>query len=50
MHEIATRRGDAHFEFADIEGFDLPLLDQPVPPSLGQYNQLHTKASTCSTR
>jgi NAD(P)H-dependent FMN reductase len=24
--------------------FDLPLLDEPVPPSMGQYSQPHTKA------
>jgi NAD(P)H-dependent FMN reductase len=28
----------------DIKDFNLPLLDEPVPPSLGQYSQPHTKA------
>ena len=27
----------------DIEEFNLPLLDEPVPPSRGQYSQQHTK-------
>jgi NAD(P)H-dependent FMN reductase len=44
VHEIAKRRGDAAFEIVDIRDFDLPLLDEPVPPSLGQYSQEHTKA------
>jgi NAD(P)H-dependent FMN reductase len=42
--EIAGTRGDAAFELVDIQDFDLPLLDEPVPPSLGQYTQPHTKA------
>ena len=28
----------------DIKDFNLPLLDEPVPPSLGQYSKPHTKA------
>ena len=43
VHDIATRRSDAEFEIVDIQDFDLPLLDEPVPPSLGQYSQEHTK-------
>jgi NAD(P)H-dependent FMN reductase len=42
--EIAGTRGDAAFELVDIQDFDLPLLDEPVPPSMGQYSQPHTKA------
>jgi NAD(P)H-dependent FMN reductase len=42
--EIAGLRGDAGFELVDIQDFNLPLLDEPVPPSLGQYSQPHTKA------
>jgi NAD(P)H-dependent FMN reductase len=41
---IARKRGDAEFELVDIKDFKLPLLDEPVPPSLGQYSQPHTKA------
>jgi NAD(P)H-dependent FMN reductase len=43
-HRLATRRNDAHFELVDIRNFNLPLLDEPVPPSLGRYSKLHTKA------
>ncbi len=42
--ELAASRGDAAFELVDIAAFDLPLLDEPVPPSMGQYSQPHTKA------
>ena len=41
--EIAQRRGDAEYELVDIKDFELPLLDEPVPPSMGQYQQPHTK-------
>jgi len=42
-HEIARRRTDAEFELVDIKDYNLPLLDEPVPPSMGQYSQPHTK-------
>ena len=42
-HEIASRRDDAEFEIVDIADYDLPLLDEPVPPSMGQYQNAHTK-------
>lgn len=41
--EIAKLRNDADFELVDIADFNLPLLDEPVPPSMGQYSQEHTK-------
>lgn len=44
VHEIASKRGDAQFELVDIQAFDLPLLDEPVPPSMGKYSKPHTKA------
>jgi len=44
VHGIATARGDADYELVDIKDFNLPLLDEPVPPSRGQYSQPHTKA------
>ncbi len=43
-YEIAKKRSDAQFELVDIKDYNLPLLDEPVPPSLGQYSQQHTKA------
>lgn len=43
VHGIAKPRGDADYEVVDIAEFDLPLLDEPVPPSQGKYSQAHTK-------
>lgn len=43
IQEIASRRGDAAYEIVDIESFGLPLLDEAVPPSFGQYSKDHTK-------
>ncbi|HYZ58938.1 MAG TPA: NAD(P)H-dependent oxidoreductase [Nitrososphaeraceae archaeon] len=43
IHEIAKKRSDADFEFVDIKDFNLPLLDEPIPPSMGQYTKEHTK-------
>lgn len=43
IHQHASRRSDARFEIIDIEDFALPLLDEPIPPSLGQYTNDHTK-------
>jgi NAD(P)H-dependent FMN reductase len=44
VHGIAARRDDASFEIVDIAAFDLPLLDEAYPPSMGQYAQPHTHA------
>ena len=44
VYEIAQKRKDAEFEVVDIQDFNLPLLDEAVPPSMGQYSQPHTKA------
>lgn len=41
---IASKRGNAEFEVVDVQSFGLPLLDEPVPPSMGQYSKPHTKA------
>lgn len=40
----AQKRNDAQFELIDLKDFNLPLLDEPVPPSMGQYSKPHTKA------
>lgn len=42
VYELAKRCGDAEFELVNIEDFNLPLLDEPVPPSQGQYSRAHT--------
>lgn len=43
VHELAVKRGDAEYELVDLKDFDLPLLDEPMLPSLGQYTKEHTK-------
>jgi NAD(P)H-dependent FMN reductase len=44
VHQLAIKRSDAQFELVDLRDFNLPLLDEPVPPSMGQYSKPHTKA------
>lgn len=44
VHDIAKKRKDAEFELVDIKDFNLPLLDEPIPPTMGKYSQPHTKA------
>jgi NAD(P)H-dependent FMN reductase len=43
-YDIAQKRGDADYELVDLVDFNLPLLDEPIPPSMGQYSKEHTKA------
>ena len=43
VYEIARKRSEAEFELVDIQDFNLPLLDEPMPPIMGQYSQEHTK-------
>ncbi|MFH8798057.1 NADPH-dependent FMN reductase [Streptomyces sp. NPDC017936] len=43
VHDAAAKRRDARFEMVDIADYDLPLLDEPVPPSMGQYSNDHTR-------
>ena len=43
VYELANKRADAAIELVDIQDFNLPLLDEPVPPSQGQYSKEHTK-------
>lgn len=39
----AQQRTAADYELVDLADFPLPLLDEPMPPSLGQYAAEHTK-------
>ncbi len=41
--DLAKKRNDAEFELVDIQEFNLPLLDEPIPPSMGNYSKEHTK-------
>ena len=40
---VASRRGAADFELLDLRDYPLPHLDEPLPPSFGQYQNDHTK-------
>jgi NAD(P)H-dependent FMN reductase len=42
VHGIAAQRDDAEYDIVDIADYDLPLLDEPVPPAMHQYSQPHT--------
>ena len=41
--EAARKRSDAEYDLVDIKDFGLPLLDEPMPPSMGKYQERHTK-------
>jgi NAD(P)H-dependent FMN reductase len=43
VQDIAKKRSDANFELVDIKNFNLPLLDEPIPLSMGQYSKEHTQ-------
>jgi NAD(P)H-dependent FMN reductase len=43
LYGLAKERNDAAFELVDIADYNLPLLDEPVPASLGQYRHQHSK-------
>src|SRR5690606_13315100 len=43
VYEFARKRSDAQFELIDIADYNLPLLDEPAPASMGQYSKEHTK-------
>jgi NAD(P)H-dependent FMN reductase len=39
----ARKRADAEFELVDLADYPLPHLDEPLPPSMGQYQNAHTR-------
>src|SRR3954447_16955188 len=43
VYDVASRRTDAQFELIDLREYPLPHMDEPLPPSLGQYQHDHTK-------
>lgn len=43
VYEHARQRGGAKYELVDILDYNLPLLDEPKPPSSGDYSKDHTK-------
>ncbi|MCI4323441.1 MAG: NAD(P)H-dependent oxidoreductase [Thermoplasmata archaeon] len=44
VFEIAQKRTDAVFEYVDLKDYPLPLLDVPVPPSVGKPHPEHAVA------
>src|ERR1700712_5755287 len=42
VYEIAEELDDVEFELVDIADYALLLLDEPLPPAFGQYQQHHT--------
>src|SRR3984893_3439510 len=44
VHDILKSRKDGEFEIVDVEDYKLPLLDEPVPPSMHQYSKPHTNS------
>lgn len=44
VYDIAKSRTDAEFELVDIADYNLPLYDEPVPPSMStSYAKEHTQ-------
>ena len=43
VYKVAKKRTDAEFELVDVKDFNLPLLDEPLSPILGQYSKPHTR-------
>jgi NAD(P)H-dependent FMN reductase len=43
VYDIASQRSDAEFELVDLRDYPLPHLDEPLPPSMGQYQGEHTR-------
>ncbi|MEU9987631.1 NAD(P)H-dependent oxidoreductase [Streptomyces sp. NPDC048045] len=44
VHDIASARDDATYEFIDIAEAALPHLDEAIPPVAGAYTRPHTLA------
>src|SRR6476619_179614 len=42
--DVAGRRADGVFELVDLADHQLPHLDEPLPPNMGQYRNPHTRA------
>jgi NAD(P)H-dependent FMN reductase len=43
VFEAASARSDADFELIDLADYALPHLDEPLPASMGQYQNEHTR-------
>ncbi len=43
VYDVASKRDDAEYELVDLLDYPLPHLDEALPPSMGQYQNGHTK-------
>jgi NAD(P)H-dependent FMN reductase len=43
VHSVAAQRDDAEFDLLDLAQFGLPLLDEPLPPAMGEPQHEHTR-------
>jgi NAD(P)H-dependent FMN reductase len=44
VYELARTRSDAEFQIVDVADFNLPLLDEAIPPLMAKYQNAHTLA------
>jgi NAD(P)H-dependent FMN reductase len=44
VFDVAKQRSDAEYELVDIAEYNLPHLDEAMPPSMGMYAHPHTKS------
>ena len=42
VYKLASQRADAEYELVDLIDYDLPLLDEAIPPVYGRYQHAHT--------
>jgi NAD(P)H-dependent FMN reductase len=42
-YKAADKRDDFEVELLDVADYELPLLDEPVPPMMQKYSKEHTK-------
>jgi NAD(P)H-dependent FMN reductase len=42
VYDVASKRDDAEYELVDLADYPLPHLDEPMPPSMGNYAKQHT--------
>jgi NAD(P)H-dependent FMN reductase len=43
FYDCAVKTGSADFELIDLQDFNLPLYDEPMPPFMQKYTHDHTK-------
>lgn len=43
VESLAKQKSEFEVELVDLLDYNLPLLDEPMPPMMGQYSKEHTK-------